>query len=47
MEISVETDPEMVDDLEDSLMSDTRPAANGENTETFEVSKRQTRVSCM
>ena len=46
VERSVETDSEMSDDLENDLMSNTRPAANGEDTETFEVSKRQ-RQECL
>ena len=42
----IETDSEMFDDHENDLMSNIRPAANDENTETFEVSKRQ-RQECL
>ena len=42
METSVaSTDPEMVNDLEDNLLPNTRPAPKGEDAEVFDVSKRQ------
>ena len=42
----VEIDSEMFDDLENDLMHNSRPPANGESTETFEVPKRQ-RQECL
>ena len=42
----IEIDSEMFDDLENDLMNNTRPAANGDSTETFEFSKRQ-RQECV
>ena len=46
VEKPVEIDSETFDDLENDLMNNTRPAAEGESTETFEVSKGQ-RQECL